>query len=92
MKMCLYDEAFTKDEMLEETGRCTTCNIKECSHCGMDSFNEEKPLRNDTISRVDAIERIKEKAKHITNEDTLNGLCGAISILWDMPSAEKDET
>ena len=33
-KMCMYDEAFTKDEMLEETGRCSVCTIKECSYCG----------------------------------------------------------
>lgn len=41
---------------------------------------------DDAISRQETIERIKEKAKHIKNEDTLNGLCGAVSILWDMPS------
>lgn len=27
---CLYDEAFTVREMVEETGRCLWCKIKDC--------------------------------------------------------------
>ena len=50
---------------------------------GVDTL-EQEPC--DAISRQGTIERIKEKAKHIKNEDTLNGLCGAVSILFDMPS------
>ena len=30
--LCIYDEAFTIDEMLEETGKCAICNIKECAN------------------------------------------------------------
>ena len=36
--MCLWDEAFTKNEMLEETGYCKDCCMMECSNCG--KFNE----------------------------------------------------
>lgn len=32
--MCEYDEAFTIDEMLEETNRCCNCKITECPYCG----------------------------------------------------------
>ena len=27
---CLYDEAFTVREMVEETGRCLWCKVKDC--------------------------------------------------------------
>ena len=37
------------------------------------------------ISRQDAIKAIDEKAKRIKNEDTLNGLAGAVGILFDLP-------
>ena len=30
--ICLYDEAFTKREMREETGRCGICKIAECDY------------------------------------------------------------
>lgn len=39
--MCLYDEAFTKDEMLEETCRCSVCTIEECLFCGKMCFDGE---------------------------------------------------
>lgn len=38
------------------------------------------------ISLQDAIKAIDEKAKRIKNEDTLNGLAGAVGILFDLPS------
>ena len=31
----------------------------------------------DLISRADAIRAMQDKAKKLTNEDTINGLCGA---------------
>ena len=43
---------------------------------------------DDLISRQDAIKAIEEKAKRIKNEDTLNGLGGAIAILFDLPSVK----
>lgn len=39
----------------------------------------------DCISRADAIKAMQDKAKKLTNEDTINGLCGAVAILFDMP-------
>jgi hypothetical protein len=45
---------------------------------------EQEPS-GDTISRQDAIKAIDEKAKRIKNEDTLNGLAGAVGILLDLP-------
>ena len=38
----------------------------------------------DCISRVDAIKAIQDKAKKLTNVDTINGLCGAVAILFDL--------
>lgn len=40
----------------------------------------------DLISRTDAIRAMQDKAKKLTNEDTINGLCGAVAILFEMPS------
>ena len=44
---------------------------------------------DDLISRQDAIKAIDEKAKRIKNEDTLNGLAGAVGILFDLPSIKQ---
>ena len=41
---------------------------------------------DDAISRSGAIKTIEEKAKRIKNEDTLNGLAGAVGILFELPS------
>ena len=43
------------------------------------------------ISLQDAIKAIDEKAKRIKCEDTLNGLAGAIAILFDLPSVKPQE-
>ena len=43
------------------------------------------------INREAAIRAIEDKAKGIKNEDTLNGLCGAIAILFDLPSVIPQE-
>lgn len=37
------------------------------------------------IDRDEAVEAIQKKAKRIKNADTINGLCGAISILYELP-------
>ena len=54
------------------------------------SYTDENPLRDDRISRKEAIRRIEEAGYKISNPDTVNGLCGAIGILWDMPSADEE--
>lgn len=45
----------------------------------------------DCISRADAIKAMQDKAKKLTNEDTINGLCGAVAILFDLPSVTPQE-
>ena len=35
--MCKYDEAFTEDEMLEETGQCAKCKL-DCKNAGKQSI------------------------------------------------------
>lgn len=47
---------------------------------------EQQPS-DDCISRAQSIVAMQNKAKMLTNEDTINGLCGAVSILYDMPPA-----
>lgn len=42
-------------------------------------------LEVDCISRADAIKAMQDKAKKLKNEDTINGLCGAVAILYEMP-------
>ena len=43
------------------------------------------------ISLQDAIKAIDEKAKRIKNEDTLNGLAGAVNVLYELPSVKLQE-
>ena len=43
------------------------------------------------ISRQAAIKAIEERAKRIKNEDTLNGLAGAVAILFELPSVNPQE-
>ena len=45
----------------------------------------------DCISRADAITAMQNKAKKLKNEDTINGLCGAVAILFDLPSVTPQE-
>lgn len=40
----------------------------------------------DCIDRADAIKAMQNKAKELKNEDTINGLCGAVAMLYEMPS------
>ena len=52
---------------------------------------KESLVIEDCISRADAIQAMQEKAKRLTNEDTINGLCGAVAILFDLPSVIPQE-
>ena len=45
----------------------------------------------DCISRADAIQAMQDKAKKLTNEDTINGLCGAVAILYEMSPVTPQE-
>ena len=36
------------------------------------------------VSRDKVIKALEQKAKKIKNEDTVNGLCGAVSILYEL--------
>ena len=49
-------------------------------------------MQDDLISRQEAIKAIDEKAKRIKNEHTLNGLAGAVGILFDLPSYNSIKT
>lgn len=67
--------------------------IKAFEDLGLIHIGLEQQPCDDAISRQDAIKAIDEKAKRIKNEDTLNGLAGAVGILFDLPSVtQKSET
>ena len=59
-----------------------------CDECEVTKSQEPS---GDLINRQDAIKAIDEKAKRIKNEDTLNGLAGAVGILFDLPSVKPQE-
>ena len=68
---------------------CGTCRNEDtyhCADCENKSDYEQAQADGDLISRQAAIKSIGEKAKRIKNEDTLNGLAGAVGILFDLPS------
>ena len=49
----------------------------------------EKPRTSeDCISRKEAIKAMEDKAKGLKNLDTINGLCGAVAILYELPSVQ----
>ena len=67
--------------------------IKTFEDLGLIHIGLEQEPSGDLINRQDAIKAIDEKAKRIKNEDTLNGLAGAVGILFDLPSiTQKSET
>ena len=41
-RLCIYDEAFTIKEMLEETNMCVKCGIAKCSYHGKTKANSDK--------------------------------------------------
>ena len=46
------------------------------------------------ISADSLIRAIEEKAKRLSNTDTINGLCGAVALIFDAPTvieADKEE-
>ncbi len=49
------------------------------------ALTTKNDLAVDCISRADAIKAMQNKAKKLKNEDTINGLCGAVAILYEMP-------
>jgi len=59
------------------------------------ALEQEPTTKNDLgvdcISRADAIQAMQDTAKKLTNEDTINGLCGAVAILFDFPSVTPQE-
>lgn len=59
-----------------------------CDECEVTKSQEPS---GGLISRVEAIKAIDEKAKRIKNADTLNGLAGAVGILFDLPSVKLQE-
>ena len=64
-------------------------NYDEALKMGKEALVQE-PCEN-CISRKAAIDAIQNKAKRLTNEDTINGLCGAVAILFDLPSVTPQE-
>jgi len=40
----------------------------------------------DLIDRQDLIHALEQKAKRLSNPDTVNGLCGAVALVYDAPT------
>ena len=60
----------------------------------IEALEQEPTTKNDLgvdcISRTYAIQAMQDTAKKLTNEDTINGLCGAVAILFDLPSVTQE--
>lgn len=69
----LFSSGFTNEQVCEVV-RALTYEPTTKNNLGVD-----------LISRADAIRAMQDKAKKLTNEDTINGLCGAVAILYEMP-------
>ena len=102
-KNILFDDTWWNAEYKESTTKnCKPCEYygshhKVCNYCYKSSlWTEKEPttkndLADDCISRADAIKAMQNKAKKLKNEDTINGLCGAVAILFDLPSVTPQE-
>ena len=77
---------YSKDNHNAGTEECHLCMWKN-----QYTPTTKNDLGVDAISRADAIQAMQNKAKKLTNEDTINGLCGAVAILFDMPSVTPQE-
>lgn len=55
-----------------------------------EAYQPKNDLGFDCISRADAIQAMQDTAKKLTNEDTINGLRGAVAILFDLPSVTQE--
>ena len=78
------------EEQAEKELRVTTKN--DSSELEKNSKKLEKDFGElDCISRADAIQAMQDKAKKLKNEDTINGLCGAVAILYEMSSVTPQE-
>jgi hypothetical protein len=78
------EELTTKNDKVD-------CEHTDCKNCVNHKYCDYEPttkndLGVDCISRADAIQAMQDTAKKLTNEDTINGLCGAVAILFDLPS------
>ena len=78
----------TREQAINYLFSCGFTNEQVCEVVRALTY-EPTPKNNlgvDCISRADAIQAMQDKAKKLTNEDTINGLCGAVAILFDLPS------
>jgi len=94
---------YLRDYFISATKKdCNTCTHSDeidgsnCYECVKDMCNNyESTTKNnlgvDCISRADAIQAMQDKAKKLKNEDTINGLCGAVAILYEMSSVTPQE-
>lgn len=79
---CSYDDGERFKEYIKNLPSVTPLS----SELEKNSKKLEKNFgESDCISRADAIKAMQDKAKELKNEDTINGLCGAVAILYEMP-------
>ena len=57
-----------------------------CGNYVVQDSTTKNDLGVDCISREQAIKAMQDKAKELKNLDTINGLCGAVAILFELPS------
>lgn len=79
------------EEKLEELEKRIEALEQEPPKVGPDEYTKygmwigEEDDSCDLINRQDAIKAIEKKAKRIKNKDTLNGLAGAVNVLFELP-------
>lgn len=84
-------ENYYNDLMILEVGENENLNYE------MEIIRNGTPLPKCHGRLIDAdslIKAIEEKAKRLSNADTINGLCGAVALIFDEPTiigADKEE-
>ena len=92
------DDAVSRARIIDELNRLGRNAFKDDTDYDnffafVDSLSSVNPQPwEDAISRSGAIKAIEKRAKRIKNEDTLNGLAGAVGILFELPPVNPQYT
>lgn len=85
-------------ELIVKIPRSLYANLAKIKHESiaskriLDCVRKGTPLPKKTIDADELLKRISEKAKTPSlSEDTVNGLCGATAIIYDMLNESEDK-
>ena len=85
-----------RDSFWFRCNKCSSIDSYDTERQAVRAWNKRVAIPSaepceDAISRQAAIKSIEERAKKIKNGDTLNGLAGAVGILFELPPVKPQD-